>query len=103
MAKPGQHPPIAEQLDELIGMIESAENDDGPNARQVAEKGRRIVALGRELARDIAELTRHIARHDADIVAQYVRDRPLTSVAAAGAAGAMFVCLLPHSRRHRHY
>lgn len=102
MPKPGQHPPIAEQLDELIGMIETAEAEDGPNAQQVAEKGRRIVALGQELARDIAELTRKTAQHEVDVVAQYVRERPLTSVAMAGAAGAILVCLMPHSRRRRH-
>jgi ElaB/YqjD/DUF883 family membrane-anchored ribosome-binding protein len=94
---------MSEQLDELIGMIETAELEEDPSARRVAEKGRRIVSLGRELARDIAELTQQMARHDADIVAQYVREQPLKSVAIAGAAGAMLVCLMPHSRRHRHH
>lgn len=100
MAKSGQHP-MAEQLDELIGVIENADEAEGPNARQVAEKGRRILSLSQELARDIAELTRRTTRHEVDVVAQYVRDRPLTSVAVAGAVGAMLVCLMPHAHRHR--
>jgi ElaB/YqjD/DUF883 family membrane-anchored ribosome-binding protein len=93
-------------------MIEHAEEQDAPDARQVADKGRRILSLSQELARDIAELTRtqtasayrklrETAEHDVDVVAQCVRDRPLTSVAVAAATGAALVCLMPHSGGRR--
>lgn len=100
MAKPGQHPSMAEQLNELIAVIQQADLDEGPNAKRIAERGRLILSLAQQLAFDIGELTRRSAQHEVDVLVQYVRRKPLKAVAIAGAVGAMLVWLRPRSRRH---
>jgi ElaB/YqjD/DUF883 family membrane-anchored ribosome-binding protein len=120
MVNNGQHEPMSEQLTKLETAIEDAGKEGGEKAAAIAEKGRQILALGRELAHDIAEVTsetmssrarrayrraREIAEYDVEVARETVRSHPLASVAGVAAISAVVASLvtaacMSSSRRH---
>ena len=122
MANNGQqHVPMSEQLAKLETAIEDAGKESGEKAAAIAEKGRQILTLGRELAHDIAVVTRETvstrasrayraardtAEYEVEVARETVRAHPLVSVAGVAAISAVVASLVTAacmgSRRH-HY
>lgn len=121
MGNNGQHEPMSEQLAKLATAIEDAGKESGEAAAAIAEKGRQILALGRELAHDIAQATsetmssrarsayrraRDIAEYDVEVARETVREHPLASIAGVAAISAVVAslvtaaCMSSSSRRH---
>ena len=105
MASNGQqHAPMSEQLATLQTAIEAAGKEGGEKATAIADKGRQILTLARELAGDIAHVTRETvstragrayrkihdeAQYDVELAREAVREHPLLAVAGVAAISAL--------------
>lgn len=120
MASDGQqHAPMSEQLVRLETAIDDASKEGGDKAAAIAEKGRRILSLARELAGDIAGVTRETvssrasrayraihdeAQRDVRVAREAVREHPLVAVAGVAAISALVAACVTSalSRRDRY-
>lgn len=104
MASNGQHPPMSEQLAELQSAIEQTGKSGGDKAATIAEKGRQILALARDLAGEIADVTRvsvstrageayrkvyNEAQRDVEVAREAVREHPMLAIAGVAAISAL--------------
>lgn len=118
MASNGQHAPMAEQLEKLKAAIEDAGKEGGDNSATIAEKGRQILALARELAGDIAVVTRDTvsnrashayrkihdeAQYDVELARETVRQHPLMAVAGVAAISALVAACVTSALTRRHH
>lgn len=118
MASNGQsHAPMSEQLAKLQTAIEETSREGGDKAAAIAEKGRTILALARDLAGDIAGVTRETvssragrayrgirdeAQRDVALARETVREHPLLAVAGVAAISAVVAACVTNALSHRH-
>ena len=118
MASNGQqHAPMSEQLAKLQTAIEDASKEGGDKATAIADKGRQILALARELAGDIAGVTRETvstrasqayrkihdeAQYDVELARETVREHPLMAVAGVAAVSALVAACVTTALSRRH-
>ena len=119
MAGNGQHAPMSEQLAKLQTAIDEAGREGGEKATAIAEKGRQILTLARELAGEIAHVTRDTvstrasqayraardtAQYDVEVAREAVREHPLLAVAGVAAISAVVAaCVTTALSRRHHY
>jgi ElaB/YqjD/DUF883 family membrane-anchored ribosome-binding protein len=119
MASNGQeHAPMSEQLAKLQTAIDEAGKEGGEKAAAIAEKGRQVLALARELAGDIAGVTRQTvstrarqayrkihdeAQYDVELARETVREHPLLAVAGVAAISALVAACVTSALSRRHY
>ena len=118
MASNGQqHAPMSEQLAKLQTAIEDASKEGGDKATAIADKGRQILTLARELAGDIAGVTRETvstrasrayrkihdeAQYDVELARETVREHPLMAVAGVAAISALVAACVTTALSRRH-
>lgn len=117
MATNGMHPPMSEQLAKLQTAIEDAGKEGGEQAMAIAEKGRQILAMARELAGDLASATRETvstrasqayrtirdeAQYDVELARETVREHPLMAVAGVAAISALVAACVTSALSRRH-
>jgi len=109
---------MSEQLTKLQTAIEEAGREGGDKAATIAEKGRQILSLARELAGDIAHATRDTvgtragqayrtvrdtAQYDVEVARETVREHPLLAVAGVAAISAVVAACVTGALSRRHH
>jgi ElaB/YqjD/DUF883 family membrane-anchored ribosome-binding protein len=119
MASNGQqHAPMSEQLAKLQSAIDEAGKEGGEKAVAIADKGRQILSLARELASDIAGVTRETvsarasrayrkihdeAQYDVELARETVREHPLLAVAGVAAISALVAACVTSALSRRYH
>jgi len=110
MAKARHHQPLLEQVEALAALINTARNQDGLEAPQIAERNAAILSRARELAGSIGDATiaqadaglREIKREaedEAEAARRLIRRHPLRAVGIAALASAIFTMIYSGGRR----
>lgn len=117
MAMRAQDGTISRQIDALQTAVEDTAREGGENAIAIAEKGRQILTMARDLASDIAQATRDeatsraarvyrrvadTAQHDVEVARDAVRAHPLLTVAGVAAVSALVAVIVTSAVQRNH-
>ena len=119
MAMHRQNGTISRQLEALASAVEDTARQGGENAIAIAEKGRQILSMARELASDITQKTteevsnragsayrrvRDTAQYEVEVAREAVREHPLLAVAGVAAVSALVAVVVTAAvqRQHRY-
>jgi len=115
MALQTQNGTISRQIDALHDAVEDTAKQGGEHATDIADKGRQILTLARELAGDIAHATRETvtsgagsayrrvrdtAQYETEVAREAVRNHPLLAVAGVAAISALIAVAITSAVRH---
>jgi hypothetical protein len=115
MAMQSRNGTISRQIDALQDAVEDTAKQGGEQAIAIAEKGRQILTLARELAGDIAHVTRETvsagagnayrrvrdtAQYETEVARETVRNHPLLAVAGVAVVSALIAVAVTSAVRH---